>query len=79
MVIVSDNGTELISLAILRWTQERPVEWHYIAPGEPTDDAFVVSFNGHLRLCATTTIGLWLPLDERPGGTSNATNEKNII
>ena len=34
LMIVSDNGTELTSLAILRWTQERPVEWHYIAPGK---------------------------------------------
>jgi putative transposase len=33
--IVSDNGTELISLAILRSTQDRRIEWHYIAPGKP--------------------------------------------
>lgn len=26
LMIVSDNGTELISLVILIWTQERPVE-----------------------------------------------------
>lgn len=31
---VSDNGTELTSLAILRWSQERRVEWHHIAPGQ---------------------------------------------
>ena len=31
--IVSDNGTELTSMAILRWSQETRVEWHYIAPG----------------------------------------------
>ena len=24
---VSDNGTELTSMAILRWSQERQVEW----------------------------------------------------
>jgi len=35
LMIVSDNGAEPISLAILRWTQERPVDWHYIAPGKP--------------------------------------------
>ena len=29
--------------------QERRVEWHYIAPGEPTQNAFVESFNGRLR------------------------------
>jgi putative transposase len=41
--IVSDNGTELTSLAILRWTQETYVEWHYIAPGKPTQNAFIES------------------------------------
>jgi putative transposase len=46
---VSDNGTELTSLAILRWSQERGVEWHYIAPGKPTQNAFIESFNGRLR------------------------------
>jgi putative transposase len=35
---VSDNGTELTSMAILAWTQERRVDWHYIAPGKPTRD-----------------------------------------
>jgi putative transposase len=47
--IVSDNGTELTSMAILQWTQERAVDWHYIAPGKPTQNAFVESFNGRLR------------------------------
>lgn len=46
---VSDNGTELTSLAILQWAQERRVEWHYIAPGKPQQNAFVESFNGRLR------------------------------
>lgn len=46
---VSDNGTELTSMAILRWCQETHVEWHYIAPGKPTQNAFVESFNGRLR------------------------------
>jgi putative transposase len=46
---VSDNGTELTSLAILRWSQERGVDWHYIAPGKPTQNAFIESFNGRLR------------------------------
>jgi putative transposase len=47
--IVSDNGTELTSMAILRWSQETRIEWHYIAPGKPTQNAFVESFNGRLR------------------------------
>ena len=46
---VSDNGTELTSMAILRWSQERKVEWHYIAPGKPQQNAFAESFIGRLR------------------------------
>jgi putative transposase len=46
---VSDNGTELTSMAILRWSQETAIEWHYIAPGKPQQNAFVESFNGRLR------------------------------
>lgn len=48
-MIVSDNGSELTSHAMLRWQKERGVEWHYIAPGKPTQNAFVESFNGRLR------------------------------
>ncbi|WP_239806848.1 integrase core domain-containing protein, partial [Croceicoccus hydrothermalis] len=29
------------SSAILRWSQERRVEWHYIAPGKPMQNGFV--------------------------------------
>ncbi|MFC3097938.1 IS3 family transposase [Alteraurantiacibacter palmitatis] len=47
--VVSDNGTELTSSAILRWSQERRVEWHYIVPGKPMQNGFVESFNGRLR------------------------------
>jgi putative transposase len=47
--IVSDNGTELTSMAVLRWVQETGVEWHYIAPGKPMQNGFVESFNGKLR------------------------------
>jgi putative transposase len=32
-MVVSDNGTEQTWSALLRWSQERQVEWHYIAPG----------------------------------------------
>lgn len=48
-IIVSDNGSELTSMAILRWSQETGVAWHYIAPGKPIQNAFVESFNGRLR------------------------------
>ena len=49
VMIVSDNGTELTSLAVLHWSQERQIEWHYITPGKPIQNAFVESFNGRLR------------------------------
>jgi len=48
-MIVSDNGTELTSRAMLAWQQEHRVEWHYIAPGKPTQNGFIESFNGRLR------------------------------
>jgi len=47
--IVSDNGTELTSNAVLEWSRNRKVNWHYIAPGKPTQNAFIESFNGRLR------------------------------
>ena len=47
--VVSDNGTELTSMAMLRWGQEQQIEWHYIAPGKPQQNAFIESFNGRLR------------------------------
>ncbi len=47
--IVSDNGTELTSMAILQWSQDRAIEWHNITPGKLTQNAFVESFYGRLR------------------------------
>jgi putative transposase len=46
---VSDNGTELTGMAVLRWCQEMRIGWHYIAPGKPTQNAFIESFNARLR------------------------------
>lgn len=47
--IVSDNGTELTSCAILEWQNQTGIAWHYIAPGKPQQNGFVESFNGKLR------------------------------
>ena len=47
--IVSDNGTELTSNAILRWADDHKIAWHYIAPGKPVQNAFPESFIGRLR------------------------------
>ena len=48
-LVVSDNGTELTSNAMLKWQEDRKVGWHYIAPGKPMQNGFVESFNGRLR------------------------------
>jgi len=47
--IVSDNGTEFTSIAVLKWCQETGVDWHYIQPGKPMQNGFVESFNGSFR------------------------------
>ena len=49
VLIVSDNGTELTSHAVLKWSEEARIDWHYIAPGKPLQDAFVETFIGRLR------------------------------
>jgi transposase InsO family protein len=48
-MIVSDNGTEFTSNAILSWVKEHGIEWHYIAPGRPTQNGYIESFNGRMR------------------------------
>lgn len=47
--IVSDNGTELTSNAILTWSADMNIEWHYIAPGKPMQNGYIESFNGRMR------------------------------
>lgn len=47
--IVSDNGSELTSRALLKWQNETGVAWHYIQPGKPQQNAFIEAFNGRLR------------------------------
>jgi len=36
-------------MAVLRFSQDKQIEWHYIAPGKPTQNAFIESFNARLR------------------------------
>jgi putative transposase len=36
-------------MAILAWSKEAGVDWHYIQTGKPQQNAFVESFNGRLR------------------------------
>jgi putative transposase len=51
-MIVSDNGTEFTSNAILTWTDKTKVSWHYIAPGKPNQNALSLALGpmaGRLR------------------------------
>ena len=48
-MIVSHNGTELTSNAILRWCAEQKIKWRHIAPDKPMQNGFVKSFNGGMR------------------------------
>ncbi len=47
--VVGDNGTEFTSNAILKFVDDRKFDWHHIAPGKPTQNALIESFNGRLR------------------------------
>jgi len=47
--IISDNGTEFTSVAILKWSEEEAIGWHYIQPGKPMQNGAVESFNGKVR------------------------------
>lgn len=48
-MIVSANGTELTSNAVLEWCGTAKIDWHYTAPGKPTQNAIVESFNRRMR------------------------------
>nr|WP_144259828.1 IS3 family transposase [Methylocystis sp. ATCC 49242] len=48
-MIVSDNGTEFTSNAVLSWSSENRIEWRYIAPGKPMQNGFCESFNRRMR------------------------------
>lgn len=46
--VINDNEIELTSIAILRLRQHGGSSGTH-SPGKPTQNAFVKSFNGHLR------------------------------
>jgi putative transposase len=60
-MIVSDNGSEFTSNAILAWAGRTKVDWHYIAPGKPMQNGFIESFNGRLRDELLRTYGASAP------------------
>ena len=47
--VVSDNGTELTSRAVLCCAGQPEGSRHYIEPGKPVQNAFIESFNSKLR------------------------------
>lgn len=49
LCIISDNGTEFTSRAVLAWAQDRCIEWHYITPGKPGENGYTESLNGRIR------------------------------
>ena len=48
-MIVSDNGTEFTCNAMLTWSEDQQIAWHFIAPGKPMQNGFCESFNGRMR------------------------------
>lgn len=49
LAIRVDNGTEFTSSAVLAFAQKVKLDWRYIAPGKPTQNAFAESFQGRIR------------------------------
>jgi putative transposase len=47
--IVSYNGTEFTSRAILKWAGDNDVDLHYIDPGKPQQNRVIEIFHGSLR------------------------------
>ena len=48
-LIVSDHGTEFTSNAMLAWSEETGVPWHFIAPGKPMQNGICEAFNSKMR------------------------------
>jgi putative transposase len=47
--ILTDNGPEFAGLALERWAHEHQVHHRFIAPGKPSQNGYIESFNGKLR------------------------------
>lgn len=48
-MIVSDHGTEFTSNAILAWSKDHQVDWHFIASGKPMQNGFCETPTGGCR------------------------------
>jgi putative transposase len=47
--LLSDNGPEFTSRAVLTWASRRQINLQFIEPGKPTQNAFIEAFNGRFR------------------------------
>jgi putative transposase len=47
--VTVDNGPEFISKALDEWAYRQQLQLRFIAPGKPTQNAYVESFNGKFR------------------------------
>jgi putative transposase len=47
--ITTDNGPEFAGKILDEWAYTHGVHIHFIAPGKPTQNCFVESFNGRFR------------------------------
>ena len=43
------TGPEFISKAVEQWAYKNSVDWHFIEPGKPIENAYVESFNARFR------------------------------
>ena len=64
-MVVSDNGTEFTSNAMLGWAKDHAVDWHYITPGRPMQNGYIESFNGRMR-DELLNESLFIDLDQAP-------------
>jgi putative transposase len=48
-LIVSDHGIEFTSNAMLVWSEETGVAWHFIAPVKPMQNGICEAFNSNMR------------------------------
>jgi putative transposase len=61
--VASDHAAFHAACAVLAWTQSGRDCWSFVAPGKPTDNAYIESFNGKLR-AECLNANWFLSLDE---------------